>query len=157
MTSTTTIAQLKKRIQQLNRLITKFSRSRSLVRKWGFELVVLEGELDLASEPKEKPMIRNLIWTLRGSTRKEQARKKWVAQIAGQNSVYTFDRQFLAESHIEWGKHGTQEVEFLIDRPGYYQDSDGDYFKVFVKDGCLIGEICSYQEVHHQFYKVVIA
>ncbi len=50
--SNSTISQLKKRIAQLNRLIAKFPRSRSLVRKWGFELVVLEGKLEDLTAPK---------------------------------------------------------------------------------------------------------
>lgn len=44
--STTTAAQISKRINQLNSLIAKFPRVRSLIRKWGFELTLLEGRLE---------------------------------------------------------------------------------------------------------------
>jgi hypothetical protein len=44
--STTTVTQLSKRIAQLNSLISKFPRVRSLIRKWAFELTVLEGRLE---------------------------------------------------------------------------------------------------------------
>lgn len=51
-TTISTAIQLQKRISQLNNLIVKFPRVRSLVRKWGFELTVLEGRLD-ALKPVE--------------------------------------------------------------------------------------------------------
>ena len=44
--TTATAKQIRLRINQLNNLIVKFPRVRSLVRKWGFELTVLEGRLE---------------------------------------------------------------------------------------------------------------
>ena len=41
-----TAKELSKRISQLNSLISKFPRVRSLIRKWAFELTVLEGRLE---------------------------------------------------------------------------------------------------------------
>jgi hypothetical protein len=38
--------QIQKRIDQLNSLIVKFARVRSLIRKWAFELTQLEGRLE---------------------------------------------------------------------------------------------------------------
>ena len=58
-----TAKQLSKRISQLNSLIVKFPRVRSLVRKWAFELTILEGRLESlkAVEIVEKP-IQLTIW-----------------------------------------------------------------------------------------------
>jgi hypothetical protein len=44
--TTATAKQIRLRINQLNNLISKFPRVRSLVRKWGFELTILEGRLE---------------------------------------------------------------------------------------------------------------
>ena len=41
-----TAKELSKRISQLNSLISKFPRVRSLIRKWAFELTLLEGQLE---------------------------------------------------------------------------------------------------------------
>jgi len=50
--------QIQKRIYQLNSLIVKFARVRSLIRKWAFELTQLEGRLESlkAVEIVEKPI-----------------------------------------------------------------------------------------------------
>ena len=53
-----TAKQVSKRISQLNNLIVKFARVRSLIRKWAFELTVLEGRLEALKavavvEPKQ--------------------------------------------------------------------------------------------------------
>jgi hypothetical protein len=50
--------QIQKRIDQLNSLIVKFARVRSLIRKWAFELTQLEGRLESlkAVEIVEKPI-----------------------------------------------------------------------------------------------------
>ena len=54
-----TKSQLSKQINQLKNLISKFPSVRSLVRKWGFELTVLEGRLEslkavaVAETPKQ--------------------------------------------------------------------------------------------------------
>jgi hypothetical protein len=49
--------QIQKRIDQLNSLIVKFARVRSLIRKWAFELTQLEGRLEALKAVKvvEKP------------------------------------------------------------------------------------------------------
>ena len=56
--STTTVAQLSKKINQLKNLISKFPSVRSLIRRWGFELTILEGRLEALKavavvEPKQ--------------------------------------------------------------------------------------------------------
>ena len=67
-----TKSQLSKQINQLKNLISKFPSVRSLVRKWGFELTVLEGRLEslkavaVVETPKQLT-----IWD---STSKELAR-----------------------------------------------------------------------------------
>jgi hypothetical protein len=50
--------QIQKRIDQLNSLIVKFARVRSLIRKWAFELTQLEGRLESlkAAAVVEKPI-----------------------------------------------------------------------------------------------------
>ena len=68
MKSFLTIDQLKNRIQQLNNLIAKFPRVRSLVRKWGFELTVLEGQVETLETRKqpETPKQKQLtIWDIK--------------------------------------------------------------------------------------------
>ena len=68
MKSFLTIDQLKNRIQQLNNLIAKFPRVRSLVRKWGFELTVLEGKVEAleARKQPETPKQKQLtIWDIK--------------------------------------------------------------------------------------------
>ena len=65
MKSFLTIDQLKNRIQQLNNLIGKFPTVRSLVRKWGFELVQLEGKVE-ALETRKQPEPKQLtIWEIK--------------------------------------------------------------------------------------------
>ena len=65
--SNSTVSQLKKRIQQLNRLIAKFPYSRSLVRKWAFELVVCEGKLETLTETKVEKPVQLTIWDVKKS------------------------------------------------------------------------------------------
>lgn len=62
MKSFLTVAQLKNRIQQLNNLIAKFPRVRSLVRKWGFELTVLEGKVEALEARKPEAPKQLTIW-----------------------------------------------------------------------------------------------
>lgn len=92
-----------------------------------------------------------LTWTLEANTRRQEG-KKWIARIAGQDAKYTFNRQFIKPSSIEWGKYGMRKAVFEIDAPGYYQDSDGDYFKVWATESGFDAATCSYQEVKHHFY-----
>jgi hypothetical protein len=47
-----TLAKLQKRQRQLNSLIVKFAGVKSLIRKWAFELTVIEGEIE-----KSKPAV----------------------------------------------------------------------------------------------------
>lgn len=56
--STISTSQIQKRINQLNNLISKFPTVRSLIRKWAFELTLLEGQLEALKavavvEPKQ--------------------------------------------------------------------------------------------------------
>ena len=65
--STTTVTQLSKRIAQLNSLISKFPRVRSLIRKWAFELTVLEGRLEALKAVAVVETPRQLtIWDMPG-------------------------------------------------------------------------------------------
>ena len=148
MKSFLTINQLKSRIQQLENLIKKFPTVRSLVRKWGFELTVLEGQL----EATEKPKINKITWTIEAYTRRQEG-NLWLAQLTGQDSRYTFARKFLEPSDIRWGKRGMDRAQYQIIEPGFYQDVEGDFFQVFVNDkGELDYRDCCYAEVKHHFY-----
>ena len=70
--TTSTTKQLQKRIYQLNSLINKFPRVRSLIRKWAFELTILEGRLEALKavavvEPKQltiwdAPVTKKIDW-----------------------------------------------------------------------------------------------
>lgn len=65
MKSFLTINQLKSRIQQLENLIAKFPRVRSLVRKWGFELTVLEGKVEALEARKPEEPKQLTIWDIK--------------------------------------------------------------------------------------------
>ena len=66
MKSFLTVAQLKKQIKHLENLIAKFPTVRSLVRKWGFELVVLEGKLETLNARKQPETPKQLtIWDVK--------------------------------------------------------------------------------------------
>lgn len=89
MKSFLTVAQLKKRIQQLNNLIGKFPTVRSLVRKWGFELVTLEGQVETLETRKRPETPKQLtIWDVKPMeyTREEAAKliKKHLENIKGE-------------------------------------------------------------------------
>lgn len=65
MKSFLTLQQLKKRIQQLNNLIGKFPTVRTAVRRWGFELTVLEGMIErLEAQQTETPK-QLTIWDVK--------------------------------------------------------------------------------------------
>ena len=68
MKSYLTINQLKARIQQLENLIKKFPTVRSLVRRWGFELVVLEGKLEVLEARKPEAPKQLTIWDVKPMT-----------------------------------------------------------------------------------------
>lgn len=68
MKSFLTAQQLKSQIKHLENLIKKFPTVRSLVRKWGFELVQLEGKLEAieARKQPETPKQKQLtIWDIK--------------------------------------------------------------------------------------------
>lgn len=83
-------------------------------------------------------------------------RNAWVARIVGKCDRYTFKRDFLESTHIEWGRKGMESADFAISDPGYYQDSDQEYFQVIRTDAGLEYRMCSYDEVRHVFYRPVV-
>ncbi|RUR74924.1 hypothetical protein PCC6912_51020 [Chlorogloeopsis fritschii PCC 6912] len=91
-----------------------------------------------------------ITWTLTAQMRRQEG-KKWVARIDGLCKEYGFKRTFLSAQFIEWGKYGMKKAVFEIQEPGYYQDSDGDYFRVFVSGNSLDAECCSKLEVQARF------
>lgn len=87
MKSFLTIDQLKNRIQQLNNLIAKFPRVRSLVRKWGFELTVLEGKVEALEARKRPETPKQLtIWDIKVMSNFE----KLVAQFDGNKKAASY-------------------------------------------------------------------
>lgn len=95
-----------------------------------------------------------LTWCLKSDTRRQEG-NKWVARISGLCPDYGFKRAFIEADKIEWGKYSWQYAEFVISEPGFYQDSDGDYFEVLLKENALIGEICHIDKVSHAFNKKI--
>ena len=109
----------------------------------------------IAMESLNLNVLSPVTWTLEASMRRQEG-KKWVARITGKDEKYGLARQFISPTAIEWGKYGMKKAVFELDAPGYYQDSDGDYFKVFVgkiPDG-FDAECCSKAEVQHHFSQV---
>lgn len=86
MKSYLTVAQLKARIQQLNNLIAKFPRVRSLVRKWGFELTVLEGKVEALEARKPEAPKQLTIWGVKPMSNFE----KLVAQFDGNKKAASY-------------------------------------------------------------------
>lgn len=99
---------------------------------------------------EEIKALSSVTWKLKAETRRQEG-KKWVARIDGTCEKYGFKRTFLAAKSIEWGKHGMKVAKFEIQEPGYYHDSDGDYFRVFVSGTELDAECCSKLEVQARF------
>lgn len=99
--------------------------------------------------------IKSIFWTVKAETRRQEG-KKWVARIDGQCPTYGFKRTFLSAKEIEWGKFGMRVAKFEILEPGFYQDSDGDYFKVSVIGDELDADICSKLEVSSHFNLVKV-
>lgn len=89
------------------------------------------------------------VWTLEARVRRQEGRK-WVAKVVGLNPANRsgLDFQFIEAKSIEWGKYGMRKAEFELCEPGYYYDSDGDYFKV-AENGD--SETCSALEVKMSF------
>lgn len=88
-------------------------------------------------------------WTLEARMRRQEG-KKWVARVTGLNPKNRsgLDFQFVSPKSIEWGKVGMKKATFEITEPGYYYDSDGDYFKV---DADGESETCSGMEIRNHF------
>ena len=103
----------------------------------------------------EIAVVEPIIWTIEAQTRRQEG-KFWVARLVGQDEKYTFARQFLPAQNIEWGKRGMSKAQFEIDAPGYYQDCEGDYFRVACGANGFTYEICSYMEVKHNFYNAPV-
>lgn len=95
-------------------------------------------------------------WALHAKTRRQQQSSKWVAKIIGKNEKYTFNRNFLSPVSREWGRHGATETVFDINSIGYYHDSEGNYFQVYlnVETKEYDARYCSYQEVKSCFYGI---
>ena len=147
MKSFLTLQQLQKRAKQLNNLIAKFPTVRSAIRKWAFELVRVEAEIE-----RLQPKITAITWTIEAYTRRQEG-NLWLARLTGQDSRYTFARKFLEPSDIRWGKRGMDRAQYEIKSPGFYQDVEGDFIQVFVNDkGDLDYRECCYAEVKHHFY-----
>jgi hypothetical protein len=105
-------------------------------------------------EPKT---IKPVTWCLKSETRRQEYNKKWVARIIGTCPKWGLARQFLAATETEWGKYGLKTAKYEISEPGFYQDSDGDYFKAWVThEGEIDAEICSKMEVQHHFALVKV-
>lgn len=94
-------------------------------------------------------LIESSLWCLEASCRRQED-KKWVARIDGICPKWGFVRSFLSAYKLEWGKYGMRKAEFEIQEPGYYQDSDGDYFRATIVDGKIDCEICSKLEVQSE-------
>lgn len=102
MKSYLTVAQLKSRIQQLENLIAKFPRVRSLVRKWGFELVTLEGQVETLETRKQPETQKQLtIWDVPMSKTPEEAVK------IIQKEFFHQDSRVLAKL---WQGHGKTRI-----------------------------------------------
>lgn len=86
MKSYLTVAQLKARIQHLENLIAKFPRVRSLVRKWGFELTVLEGKVEALEARKPEEPKQLTIWDIKPMSNFE----KLVAQFDGNKKAASY-------------------------------------------------------------------
>jgi len=99
--------------------------------------------------------LSSVTWKVEATTRRQEG-KKWVARIDGLDAQYGFKRTFLSAKEIEWGKFGMRVARFEIEEIGFYQDSDGDYFKVFVNGNELDAEICSRLEVSARFGAVKV-
>lgn len=104
-----------------------------------------------SEDAKEAPQPQ--YWTLKASVTRKEGRY-WVAQITGQYDQFVFKRKFLVPTTLMWGQKGMKLARFQIDTPGYYQDSDGDFFHVFLneEDNTLDARECSRDEVKHHFY-----
>lgn len=159
---------------KINKLQTKLNNAsnytRSTLAKVVIELLSLETQLEQLQpqpQPQPQPQVQqpeaqpeaqpetNVIctWVVRNTTRRQEPRKLWVAHLVGKDEKFTFKRNFLEISHLEWGRYGMSKAEFEITTPGYYQDVDGDYFRVS-PDG--ESEIISYMEVKDHFYHIYV-
>lgn len=60
-----TLIQLKAQAKKLNSLIAKFPTVRSLVRKWGFELTVIEGQIEVLEAKQPETSKQLTIWDIK--------------------------------------------------------------------------------------------
>jgi hypothetical protein len=151
--------RLQKRLAQLEAQLRYGANKLSKSQLFGIvqKILVVEAAIELVSCPIVLATISPLTWTLEAQYRRNEG-KKWVARIVGKDEKYTFKRDFLKASSIEWGKYGMAKAVFEIDATGFYQDSDGDYFKVFINEqGQFDAKTCSYMEVKEAFYHQLIA
>lgn len=89
-----------------------------------------------------------LTWTIEATMRRQEG-NKWLAKITGldptNRSGLAFE--FLTPISSVWGKVGTKKAVFEIVEPGFYYDSDGDYIKVFEKNGELEYEMTTSRDI----------
>lgn len=114
---------------------------------------VSKAKVDALRQPK---VLVACTWTLEASMRRQEG-KKWVARIDG--TCKEFDglhRTFISSQSVEWGKYGMRKAVFEIQEPGYYQDSDGDYFRAFIDGDGIDAVTCSKLEVLAHFGKVKV-
>lgn len=121
------------------------------VEEWATVLFVVIKGKGARFVSKSVVKFTKVLWKLTSSTRRQEG-KKWVARITGENFDVSrnqrFGYEFIEPASVEWGKCGMRNATFELATVGYYKDSDGDFFKVFVDSlGELDSEICSYQEV----------
>lgn len=114
---------------------------------------VSKAKVDALRQPKT---LAACTWTLEASMRRQEG-KKWVARIDGTcKELDGLRRTFLSAQSIEWGKYGMRKAVFEIQEPGYYQDSDGDYFRAFIDGDGIDAVTCSKLEVLAHFGKVKV-
>lgn len=132
--------------------LQKLKAGKALLVKAVLKIIQIENILEILSDGLTAAKPKPIYWTLTASSRREQAIRKWVARLSGQHAQYVFARDFLEPHEAEWGRYGMTKAGFELAETGYYQDSEGDFFEVFLKDGELEARLCSRQEVYHHFY-----
>lgn len=96
--------------------------------------------------------LQSVSWVLESSTRRQEAHRKWVARIDGVCDQYDgLKRTFLSSKTQEWGKCGVRTAVYEIGEVGFYQDSDGDYFKAWILGNKIVTDFCSKLEVKAHF------
>lgn len=99
-----------------------------------------------------KPLLSK-TWKLKSDARCIKG-NKWVAKISS-ISGNAFELQYIEASKREKSKFGMEYAEFEIKEPGYYQDSDGDYFKaefeIKEKEVRVVCKVCELEEILKEF------